>query len=146
MTRPSRRTTALCVALSLAAGTALADEWESVPPVRHEPTRSECGECHMAFQPALLPATAWRRIMAGLDDHFGDNASLPADTARDIERYLVANAGRGDAGELRITGQRWWRREHDEIRAGAWKSPQVVTRSNCPACHRDAERGWYEDD
>ena len=36
--------------------------------------------------------------MATLDDHFGDDATLPADVARDIEWYLVAGAGRGDAG------------------------------------------------
>ena len=138
-----------CIAaasLLLLAGAASASEMERVAPVRHEATLNECGECHVAFQPALLPVPAWRQIMATLDDHFGDNASLPADVAGSIERYLVANAGRGDAGETSITGQRWWRREHDEILASAWSSPQVVTRSNCAACHRDAERGYYEDD
>ena len=27
-----------------------------------------------------------------------------------------------------------------------WKDPKVVTKSNCPACHRGADQGWYEDD
>ena len=143
---PVLRCCALAVALALPAASVVASDMERVPPVRDEVTRAECGECHMAFQPALLPAPAWRSIMATLDDHFGDNATLPADVAAGIERYLVADAGRGDAAETRITGQRWWRRDHDEVLPGAWTSPQVVAKSNCLACHRDAERGWYEDD
>ena len=53
---------------------AAADGPERAPPVTHEPTLQECGECHMAFQPALLPAESWRRIMTGLSDHFGEDA------------------------------------------------------------------------
>lgn len=123
----------------------LADD-DYVPPVRHAATAKECGECHMAFQPALLPAGAWHKLMAGLDDHFGENAALPAETAADIEAYLVAGARRrGDPAVIRITEQRWWRHEHDF-------SPQRLARagaagpSDCLACHKGAEQGYYEDD
>ncbi|MCR6631855.1 MAG: diheme cytochrome c [Magnetospirillum sp.] len=27
-----------------------------------------------------------------------------------------------------------------------WKRPDVVSKSNCPACHRGAEQGDYDDD
>jgi hypothetical protein len=99
----------------------------------------------MAFQPALLPAESWRRIMAGLADHFGEDASLEADVAADIEAYLVANAGRGDGSKLRITEQRWFLHEHD-FPDRVWQKPEIRSKANCEACHRDAARGLYEDD
>jgi hypothetical protein len=135
----------LAAALFLLALPATADELEQVPPVTHEPTKKECGECHMAFQPALLPAESWRKIMAGLEDHFGEDASLEADLTVEIEAYLVENAGRGDGTKLRITEQRWFRHEHD-FPNRMWQKPEVRSRANCEACHRDAARGSYEDD
>jgi hypothetical protein len=63
----------------ITTGAARANEFERVPPVTHAATLKECGECHMAYQPGLLPAASWNRIMDGLADHFGENASvLPA--------------------------------------------------------------------
>lgn len=138
----------LCLALPLtllALAPAFADEGEWVPPVRHAETLKECGECHMAFQPALLPAGSWRAIMGNLSDHFGEDASLPPATAASIEHYLVAGAGRGDPSLLRITEQRWWRHEHD-FSPGRFARPEVRSKINCAACHQGAENGYYEDD
>lgn len=140
-----QRTPFLATAVLLLALPAAADEPERVPPVTHEPTRKECGECHMAFQPALLPAESWRKIMADLADHFGEDASLDATLAAEIEAYLVGNAGRGEGTKLRITEQRWFRHEHD-FPDRVWQRPEVRSRANCEACHRDAARGSYEDD
>ncbi|WP_211100205.1 diheme cytochrome c [Azospirillum halopraeferens] len=133
------------LALTLTVSPALAGENERVPPVTHAATLKECGECHMAFQPALLPAESWSRIMDGLRDHFGDDAGLPDDVAADIRAYLVGHAGRGDGRLMRITEQRWFEREHrfrDDVR----KNPDIRSKANCEACHRDAARGRYEDD
>lgn len=138
-------TLGLAAALLLVAIPVAADELERVPPVTHEPTREECGECHMAYPPALLPAESWRKIVAGLGDHFGEDASLDAALAAEIEAYLVSNAGPGDATKLRITEQRWFRHEHD-FPAQTWRKPEIRSPANCEACHRDAARGVYEDD
>ena len=124
---------------------AAADGPERAPPVTHEPTLQECGECHMAFQPALLPAESWRRIMTGLSDHFGEDASLEPELAAEIEAYLVSNAGGGDGTRLRITEQRWFRHEHD-FPDRVWQRPEIRSRANCEACHRNAAQGSYEDD
>ncbi|WP_448207132.1 cytochrome C [Azospirillum sp. sgz302134] len=133
-------------AVALAATAAFANEFEHVRPVSHEPTRKECGECHMAFQPGLLPAASWDRIMDQLDNHFGEKASLPPDVAADIRSYLTRNAaGRGDGQLLRITEQRWWTREH-RFRPEIWGRSDVRSKVDCEACHRDAARGLYEDD
>lgn len=133
----------LLLAAIAAATTALADEMERVPPVAHATTKKECGECHMAFQPGLLPAASWNRVMDGLADHFGDRATLPAAVAADIRAYLTRNAGRGDGRLLRITEQRWWLHEHD-VRADVWRRKEVGSKANCEACHRLAAAGDYE--
>ena len=62
-----------------------------------DPTyREECGACHMAYPPVLLPAASWDRIMSGLDDHFGDNAELDARTREQLLGYLSTTAREGD--------------------------------------------------
>ena len=78
--------------LTSVAGTA---DGDSAPLVTNSLFSKECGACHMAYPPTLLPAVSWRKIVATLDDHFGENASLDKETRDKIEAYLVANAGRG---------------------------------------------------
>ena len=135
---------ATAVLLLTGAG-ALANEFERVPPVTHRATLKECGECHMAYQPGLLPAAGWNRIMDGLADHFGDTASLPPGVAAEIRAYLTRNAGGGNSRLIRVTDQRWWRRKHD-FDPAIWTRRTVGARSNCEACHREAANGLYEDD
>jgi hypothetical protein len=138
---------ALCIA---GADASFADDFEAVPPVRHQATLKECGECHMAYQPALLPRESWAAMMDDLPNHFGEDASLPDKLAADIRAYLTgasepARRNRGQP-ELRITGTRWWIHEHDDVRASAWRDPKVGAKSNCAACHKQAEQGYYDDD
>jgi Dihaem cytochrome c len=54
--------------------------------------QKECSACHMAFQPSLLPAQSWRKVMAGLDKHFEVDASLSAQDASEITQFLEAHA------------------------------------------------------
>ena len=49
---------------------------------------AECGACHLAYPPRFLPAESWREMMSGLDKHFGSDASLDAETAREISIFL----------------------------------------------------------
>jgi hypothetical protein len=134
------------ILLLAVAGPALAGEYDSVPPVTHGATKKECGECHMAFQPALLPAAGWTRLMANLGDHFGEDTELAPELVADIRAYLTANAGPGDPGPIRITEQRWWLRKHRKVRGDVWQRPDIKSKINCEACHRDAARGVYDDD
>ncbi len=136
---------ALIITTGGAAGAA-ASGLERVPVISHPATAKECGECHMAFQPALLPAGSWLRIMDGLADHFGEDASLAADLTASIRAYLAANAGRsGDPAITRITEQSWFVKEH-RFPAAVWQRPEIMTKSNCLACHPRAEKGSYDDD
>lgn len=140
---------ALTAAALLFAAPAFASSYERVGSVAHASTLKECGECHLAFQPALLPAESWNRIMDDLKNHFGDDASLPAETAADIRAYLTGAAGRGGKGsdgkETRITHQRWFLKEH-KFRADLRQDQRIRSPANCQACHIDAAKGLYDDD
>ena len=108
--------------------------------------KDECGGCHVAYPPQLLPAQAWRRIMAGLNKHFGADASLDPAAAAEIGAFLEKSAGsarRASARSLRITESAWFRHEHDELPAAAWKRPSIKSAANCAACHRAAEQGDF---
>ena len=41
----------------------------------------------------MLPARSWQRIMSGLDQHFGTDASLDAATVAQLGQWLQTHAG-----------------------------------------------------
>lgn len=117
---------------------------------------SECGDCHMPYHPSLAPAATWRALMAGLDQHFGEDASLDPATAEKITAYLTANSAehwdtraanvfrqRNPADPLSITGTPFWRHRHGRIPDSVFSSAAVGSRSNCGACHADAASGRF---
>ena len=111
----------------------------------------ECGACHLAYPPALLPAASWRRIVAGLDRHYGTDASLDAAAAAAIGRWLDANAGTykrvAEAPPAdRITNAAWFTRKHRKLADATWQNPAIKSRANCAACHTGAAQGDYDDD
>lgn len=139
---------ALLIATLPLAGPALADGHRYTAT---DPTyKTECSSCHLAYPPGLLPASSWRALMAGLDKHFGTDASLDPATAARISAFLERNAGRERGASanppLRITETRWFRHKHEEVRAATWKSPKVKSAANCAACHTGAERGDFDED
>ena len=112
--------------------------------------KSECGACHVAYPPGLLPAESWRAIMSGLARHFGSDASLDAASAHEITAFLEKNADTGkhelsDKPLLRITETRRFKSEHSEIAARHWKNPKVKSRANCGACHTTADSGDFSE-
>ena len=126
------------------------DDDEHVAPVRNTLWQTECGACHVAFPPNLLPAESWNAMMSGLGKHFGSDASLDPAAAREIGAFLDKNAGsrkQEASGKplLRITDTRWFKREHDEVPDRTWKNPKVKSAANCAACHIQAESGNYNE-
>lgn len=131
-----------------------------VAPVNNALYAAECGSCHFAYQPGLLPERSWRKLMAGLDDHFGENAELEEDDRLALENYLATNAGdhssykrskklmrsiRGGDTPLRITMIPYLKNEHREVPTGALKNDKIRSLSNCDACHRAAARGSFSE-
>jgi len=167
-TAPRRlRLVALSRALSLVlllVGAIAAQATQTTSPARRAKTRhavwkADCSACHMAYPAVLLPRASWRRIMASLANHFGQNATMDAPSRRAISAYLQAHAA--DAGNrsaapraglkatgapLRITRSAWFIAAHN---LGATKGEENGPRESlgdCTACHRGAARGVFASD
>jgi len=122
--------------------------------------REECGDCHMAYHPSLLPARSWQAVMDGQNDHFGDDLDLDEDVSAEISQFLLTNSAEqlviepswkilrstpDDETPLRITEAIYWKDKHKDIAQRYWDSDKVGGKGDCGACHRDADAGTYED-
>ncbi|MDD5433790.1 MAG: cytochrome b/b6 domain-containing protein [Nitrospira sp.] len=124
--------------------------------------KEECtSSCHSAFYPSLLPARSWEKIMARLDNHYGDNVTLDENSRKDILNFLIASSAerattesskkmlysiRADEVPERITDVAYWRHKHDDIAEDVFKRKTIMSKSNCIACHPGAETGSFEDE
>lgn len=138
--------------LSLLIGIALPAFADRMPLSADTPAsyKAECGSCHMAYQPPLLSANDWRRIMAGLQEHFGTDAAVNEPARQEISAFLERHAG--DAGKLgkageppRVSKTTRFIRKHREIPARYWQDPRVKSAANCEACHKGADDGRYSE-
>lgn len=131
-----------------------------LPSVSNAKWKAECASCHMAYHPGLLPEQSWRKMMAGLDKHFGDNAALDVPTRAEIEQFLVANSADkqsncrsqriaqsipANAAPLRISETRYFLAKHDEISAATFKRKGIGSAANCAACHQGAGKGDFSE-
>jgi hypothetical protein len=134
---------------------------ERIPPVTDLVVLKECGSCHIPFQPALLPGRSWQKILDGLKNHFGENASLSGPAQNSVAAYLTTNAaekdeyrewalrglGKTDA-PLRVTEMPWFVDEHDRHAAFSdekMRFTKAKSKADCMACHRGAALGYYDD-
>ena len=124
-------------------------------PVADPVVAKECRACHMLYPAGLLRAESWQRIVGGLQNHFGENASVDAATAQQLVVYLTANAarpGRRDTGltvetaPLRITELPWYVAEHrGRLTPARLQRKGAKSAADCVACHRQAETGYFDD-
>jgi cytochrome b len=135
----------------------LAEVPARLPPTSLDPTYAEqCGACHVVFSPSLNPAAVWDAILANLQHHFGNDASLDAAQVAQIRAYLDANSAehwdtlpanllrvRDPGDPLRMTATPYWRHIHAGIPARVFASPAVGAKYACDACHRDAATGRF---
>jgi hypothetical protein len=133
-----------------------------VAPVDNQTYNDECGGCHFPYQPGLLPARSWEKLMSSLDEHFGENAELDAETLKALTQYAVTNAAdhsrfkrsvkimrslRDSETPLRITKTPYIINKHDELStADVAGNPKVRSLSNCKACHASPETGSFSED
>ena len=111
----------------------------------------QCGDCHMVFPAVMLPKRSWTAIVGGLDNHFGEDASLPAKDKQEILAYLSEHAADApgatprqrhylsgliaSATPLRITQSPWWNQMHADYNFQAAKHPNLKSPADCQACH-----------
>jgi len=129
-------------------------------PVSDATYRKECGACHFAYLPGLLPARSWRRVLERLNDHFGESIELSAEVNARVHEYLNANAAdkvpdRGAAlllerldpekTPVRITQVPHILKMHVVVREVLKTNATAKVRSltNCDACHQKATEGSF---
>ncbi len=122
--------------------------------------KAQCGSCHMAYPPELLPEASWLKLLSGLEDHFGESLGLDVNSEKAIKDYLTSNSADHSASEqagkimkslknnspLRITEVPYIIKEHHDIRPDIFKKKSVGSFSNCAACHTTAENNNFDDD
>ncbi len=118
----------------------------------------ECGACHLAYQPGLLPERSWRKVMENLHDHFGDNAELPTADQPVLLEYLVNNSAeranykrsaqmlhsiRKVDTPVRISQVPYFIREHREVANRVRGNEKIKSLGQCELCHQKANEGSY---
>jgi cytochrome b len=122
--------------------------------------RSECGSCHLAYHPNLLPSRSWKALLAGQTQHFGSDLALDASTSAALLAYATANSADSTQTEasykitrslkpqdtpLRISETPYWVKKHRNITPAQWQSAAIKSKANCAACHLDADAGTFLD-
>jgi nitrate/TMAO reductase-like tetraheme cytochrome c subunit len=137
--------------LQVMALPAMADSDRLMPREVPAAYKQECGSCHVAYPPALLPAQSWARIMRGLDNHYGTDAALDLASHQSISSWLALHAGTykrvaQEPPQDRISRSAWFERKHRKIDVAVWALPSVKGAANCGACHAGADQGRFDDD
>lgn len=131
-------------------GSALADDTRAQKVPLLPKYQQECSSCHVAYPPGMLPSASWKRLMDNLPNHFGTDASLDAESVKQISAWLTAHGGtykrvREAPPEDRITRSAWFIRKHDEVPASTWKRTSIKSAANCMACHTRADQGDFNE-
>lgn len=144
---------------AFAIGRAPADDDAIFPMPAGKIFVNECGSCHTAFAPGLLPARSWRKMMAELAEHFGEDASLDEPVRLALLKELETLAADGPQANMRmrrinaaipagaapqrISDTGYFKYMHDEVPKYVWKRKQIGTPGNCIACHTRSNEGRY---
>ncbi len=152
------------IVIAILTTTVVADDFWSfkksgVAVVKNKTYINECGSCHFAYQPGLLPERSWQKLMGNLEDHFGTDASLDEEDSKKILDYLVENSAEkftnykrsrkiaksipSSQTPIKISDTPYFKKEHREIPKRLITQKEVKSISNCTACHTTAQKGIY---
>lgn len=120
----------------------------------------ECASCHTLYPPNLLPKKSWELIMSDLENHFGDDATIPEDSNKEILAFLLKNSAETSTMEssfkflnsiknqdiIAMTKTTFWEKTHKEIPKEMFDYKEIKSKANCKACHSDIEKGLIEDE
>lgn len=121
--------------------------------------KQECGACHHAYFPGLLPGRSWEKLLANPSDHFSEQLSLSSETLADVRTYLLANSADnsgnkrsrkimksiGSSTPLRLSDIVYLRDKHHELSKEVFQCKSVGGFGNCIACHKGAALGNFND-
>lgn len=93
-----------------------------------------CGSCHVALPPEVMPTDTWRQLLLDLNEHYGNSVepilrpSLLAmwSYIRQFSRPLKEK----EATPYRLTQSRYFKALHPQV-----KFPETVRPSTCVSCH-----------
>jgi cytochrome b len=103
----------------------------------------ECGDCHLAYPPGLLPARSWQALLLS-EDHFGEALGLGPDSVAALSAWAVPRSAEAGLDEhavriarsvppeqvpQKITELPWWKELHQD-------TPEADLR--CEDCHARA--------
>ncbi|MBF0281078.1 MAG: diheme cytochrome c [Zetaproteobacteria bacterium] len=136
---------------------------KGVEPLKNSTYQQNCAECHFAYQPGLLPARSWAKLMqrSELANHFGENAEVPEADRLTIEAFLTQNGADttwhykrsikinqsipDDVTPMRITQVPYFKKKHGEIpRKMIEENARVRSLSYCNKCHTEAHEGVFD--
>lgn len=161
---------AVMIAAALAAGAAddrfrkpTPDSTMGFVPARDPLYLKECGTCHFAYSPGLLPARSWVRQLERMERHFGETIKLDAQTRAHLGDYLTKNAadvspfeGSRTLMERIRPADTPYRFSHvpllREMHTVIWEvintknKVKVRSLANCGACHQRAAEGSFGND
>lgn len=137
---------------------------KGVKPVDLPLYQDECGACHYAYPPGLLPSKSWKLLLTAeaLEDHFGENAELDAETINELLAYLLPDAAehsnykrskkialstKPDEIPERVSETRYIRRKHMKIPDHMVEgNDKIKSLAYCDACHTKTDEGIFDDD
>ena len=151
--------------LTIFLNSLFADSYSSgktdVAPVNNQLYIKECGSCHFPYQPGLLPANSWKKMMVNLDKHFETDATLAPEDFVTLSKYLNDNSAEKNMQYKRsnrivssllpgqvadsISTTPYMVQKHREIRKDLITQPDVKGLFNCMACHTTADKGIYSE-
>ena len=137
---------------------------EGVQPVTNTFYGEVCSQCHFAYPPGLLPERSWKKLLSkeNLKDHFGEELEFSDAERNQIVKYLVNNSAEKSSHKrsykinkeisrlktpTRITETPYIKSKHRKIPSRlVTENNDVESLSNCTACHKEAEKGIFDDD
>ncbi|MCP4933024.1 MAG: cytochrome C [bacterium] len=135
---------------------------ESFPPIKNQTVKTECGECHMAFFPEMLPRKSWVKILNDLGNHYGEDASIDPAPLKEIIAFHTSRASdvlksrgarkwreglkKDEAPDRITTAPRFIRKHKENDYKRMWTKFKVTSNADCVACHKDANKGLFDDD
>lgn len=122
--------------------------------------KKECTSCHFGYSPGMLPAKSWGYIMDNLANHYGTDASLEQEDVKSLKEYLQTHSSENSNTKrsrkitaslnpnvlyTSLTQIPYLKKKHRKIDERLITQKEVKSLARCAACHKDADKGIFND-